>query len=60
MDDKVLVIRVNSVISSERLYNIKKSIMTQVKEGVVVLPFGCEVIVVPKDIEIKVESAEEE
>ena len=59
MDDKVLVIKVNHLLTPGRLDIIHKSIESQIKSGVVVLPCGCEVIVVPKDIEIRLEEKDE-
>ena len=60
MNDKVLVVKINQVVSSERLDLIRQAIVNQMKTGVVLLPFGCEAIVVPENIEVKVEGVENE
>lgn len=60
MNDKVLVVKINHVVSSERLDLIRQAIVNQMKTGVVLLPFGCEAIVVPEDIEVKVEGVKNE
>ena len=59
MDDKVLVVKLNSYKTPEQLYDIHKGLRGQIAAGVVILPFNCEVLVAPKDIEVKVESEEE-
>lgn len=59
MDDKVLVVKLNSCKTPEQLFNIHKGLKAQIQTGVVILPFNCEVLVVPKDIEVKVESVPE-
>lgn len=55
MDDKILVVKMNTPMSAERLCRIYMAILTQVETGVVVLPCGCDAMVVPKDIEIRVD-----
>ena len=55
----VLVIKCNFLFK-ERYYKlIYENILKQMEHGVVVLPFGVEAIVVPKDIEVRVEGSEE-
>ena len=60
MNDKVLVVKINHIVSSERLDLIRQAIVNQMKMGLVILPNGCEAIVVPEDIEVKVEGVKNE
>lgn len=59
MNDQVLVVKMNTLVSGDKMQKIYESILSQVEKGVVLLPVGCEAIVVPKDIEIRVEAKEE-
>lgn len=52
---EVLVIRCNTIISTEDLMKIRNIILKQKESGVIVLPAMFEAIVVPNDIEIKFE-----
>lgn len=55
---EVLVIRCNTIISTEDLMKIR-NIIKKKESGVIVLPAMFEAIVVPNDIEIKFEDKEE-
>lgn len=54
-DNEVLVVRCNAPLSRVTEDYIRDHIIEQMKTGVVVLPNICEAIIVPKDIEVKVE-----
>lgn len=51
----VLVIKVNLDVSAERLKALRDGFLLQKEYGVVVIPSFCEAVVVPEDVEIKVE-----
>lgn len=52
----VLVVKINALFPSETLSEIHKNILKQKESGVIVLPSYCEALVVPEDIEIKLEA----
>ena len=56
----MLVIKVNMIIEDKIFQEVKNSILEQFKDGtgVVMLPFYCEPIVVPDDVEIKFEDGD--
>lgn len=58
MGDQILVVKMSTVVSGERINKIYKSILEQMKTGVVVLPNGCEPVLIPKDIEVQIENGE--
>lgn len=51
----LLVIKPNIHLSPRDLRRIRESIMLQKETGLVILPFFCEALVVPKNVEIRVE-----
>lgn len=52
----VLVIKVNLDVSAEQLKSLRDGFLLQKKEhGVVVIPSFCEAVMIPEDVEIKVE-----
>ena len=51
----VLVIKVNLDVSAEQLKALRDGFLFQKEHGVVVIPSFCEAVVVPEDVEIKVE-----
>lgn len=51
----ILVIKVNMYCRPKDIDNIRKYIFAQKESGVVILPPYCEAIVVPEDVEIRVE-----
>lgn len=53
----VLVIKVNFDVPVQQLTNLYNGFLLQKKNGVVVVPSFCEVLVVPEDVKIKVEGA---
>ena len=51
--DEILVIKVNGFnLSPEDMHNLRQQIIKQKEEKVVLLPYYCEAIVVPEDVEI--------
>ena len=56
----MLVIKVNMLIEHKVFQEVKNNILEQFKDGtgVVMLPFYCEPIVVPDDVEIKFEDGD--
>ena len=58
MDNDILIVRVNMFLKNKEQEAVRKYILEQRKTGVIVLPPYCEVIVVPKDVEIKFKGVE--
>lgn len=58
-DKDVLVIKINANLNQRSLTRIRECIMRQKESGLVILPDFCEVIVVPKDIEIQLEGKDD-
>lgn len=57
---ETLIIKVNSFhLSPEDMHNLRQQIIKQKEEGVVVLPYFCEAIIAPEDVDIRVEEEEE-
>ena len=52
----ILIVKINALFSTETLSEIRKHILIQKESGVIVLPSYCEALVVPEDIEIKLEA----
>lgn len=53
--DEILVIRCNMMLYPDELEQERKKVMEQLKDGVVVLPGYMQPVIVPKDVEIKME-----
>lgn len=54
--DEILVIKVNGFnLSPEDMHNLRQQIIKQKEEKVVLLPYYCEAIVVPEDVDIRFE-----
>lgn len=54
--DEILVIKVNELwLSPEDMHNLRQQIIKQKEEKVVLLPYYCEAIIVPEDVDIRVE-----
>lgn len=51
----LLIIKVNANISQGGMKRIRESITRQKEEGLIILPYFCEALVVPKGIETEVE-----
>lgn len=54
MNNDVLVIKVNMDVSAETLHGLYEGFKLQRKNGVVVIPSFCDVLMVPGDTKIKV------
>lgn len=54
MDD-VLVIKCNLFMRHKEMKEFREYVFQSVENGILILPPYCEAIVVPKDIEVKVE-----
>ena len=57
MNNELLVVRVGIGLKPQHFNNLMEAITLQKTTGTVVLPHYCEAIVVPKDVEVKVENA---
>ena len=53
--DEILVIRCNLTLYPNELEQERKKVMEQLKDGVVVLPGYMQPVIVPKDVEIRLE-----
>lgn len=53
----ILVVKVNMFCKGEEMDDIRNYIIAQKKMGVVLLPPYCEAVVVPEDVEIRVEES---
>ena len=57
---EILVIKTNNFkLSPEDMHNLRQQIIKQKEEKVVVLPYFCEAIIAPEDVDIRVEEGEE-
>lgn len=53
---EILVIKTNQFkLSPEDMHNLRQQIIKQTEEKVVLLPYYCEAIIVPEDVDIRVE-----
>ena len=53
---EILVIKVNQFnLSPQDMHNLRQQIIKQKEEKVVLLPYYCEAIVVPEDVDIRFE-----
>ena len=56
--NEILVIKVNQLnLSPEDMHNLRQQIIKQKEEKVVVLPYFCEAIIAPEDVDIRIEEA---
>ena len=54
--DEILVIKVNKFnLNPEDMHNLRQKMIKQKEEKVVLLPYYCEAIIVPEDVDIRVE-----
>ena len=58
--DDILVLRAKCPIPAEKLKECAKEVLAMKERGVVIVPSFFDVVIVPKDVEIKVEEFEEE
>lgn len=56
--DDILVIKYPFMMTQSRIKILSESILKQKETGVIVLPDYCEVVIAPKDVEIKLEEIE--
>jgi hypothetical protein len=55
---EILVIKTNNFkLSPEDMHNLRQQIIKQKEEKVVVLPYFCEAIIAPEDVDIRIEEA---
>lgn len=60
MDSKqVLVVRTNLFLTPTQMEAIRKDLVKQMRDGVVILPACCEALVVPDGMDIQVECVKE-
>ena len=60
MSKEVLVVKVDQVVKADDLSKIRQVLLKQREEGVIVLPCYCSAMIVPDDVEIRVESCDGE
>lgn len=58
--DEILIIRPQFPIKADAMIDIHKRLIEQMKTGVVLLPFGYDVVVAPKDVEVKIDTKPEQ
>ena len=51
----ILVIKCDAMVNSETLKQLRQIFLKEKEEGVVVMPAFCDALIIPEDIEIKVE-----
>ena len=51
----ILVIKCNTMVKAETLNQLRQIFLKEKEEGVVVIPAVCDAMMIPEDIEIKVE-----
>lgn len=56
-NDEVLVIKLKVNVTDEDYVKIGEALFNQMKHGLVLLPAYCDAVIVPKDIEVKMEKA---
>ena len=54
--DEILVVRCNVGLSAEELNKTRRTIKAQIEDGVVVLPWFMDALIVPADLEIRIEA----
>lgn len=57
--EQLLIVKANKPLRQIDMWTIKEVIDQQRPSGTIILPHDCEVILAPKDIEIKIEEARE-
>ena len=56
--EEILVLRCKYKLKKEDVEKLRRSVLRQVFEGVVILPDYVETLIVPADIEVRIEEAE--
>ena len=61
MNNDLIIIRVNKILKPEDLQRFRESVVHQrIQAGnVIVLPYGCDVITAPEDVEIQIRDINE-
>lgn len=54
-DDDILVVKSNLALSPQGLDTMRKGFLKQKEEGVIVVPYFCDALIIPNDAEVKVE-----
>ena len=52
-DEEILVVRCNIVVNQEILEDLRLKIAEQRDTGVIMLPYFCDALIIPKDLVIK-------
>jgi hypothetical protein len=56
---EILVIKTNNFkLSPQDMHNLRQQIIKQKEEKIVVLPYFCEVIIAPEDVDIRIEEGD--
>ena len=58
-DNSIIVIKVDTIMSTKDLHKLHETILEQRKTGVIVLPNRCRASIAPKAVEIQVENGGE-
>ena len=53
--DDILIIKPQFPLKPETADNIRKKLIEQMETGIILLPFGYDVVIAPKDTEIMIE-----
>ena len=56
----ILVIKCNTMVKPETLKQLRQIFLKEKEEGVVVIPAFCDVLMIPADIDIKVEGVNDD
>lgn len=54
----ILVVKCNIALSAQSMETLKNGILKQKENGVICLPYYCDVLVLPEDTDIKMEEGE--
>lgn len=60
MSKDLLIVKVDQVMKAEDISKIRQVLLKQREEGVIVLPRYCSAMVVPEDLDIRVETCDGE
>lgn len=59
MNDQIIIIKVNGYIKSENYEKLRKMLFNQLENGLILVPHFCDVVVIPKDVDVKFEPQED-
>jgi hypothetical protein len=54
--DEILILKPLFPVKEKVAHDVREMVFKQMEEGIVLLPFGYEVVIAPKDTEIKIET----